>query len=293
MNSTGITGVREFWNANPCQSDLSEAADRRAYFEEVTRNRYKAVSNCHIPAVANFEAYKGKDVLEIGVGVGTDGFEFAKRGARYCGVDLTPASISLASERFQLFGVEGTFRVANAEERIPFEDNSFDHIYSWGVIHHSPNTESIVAEMYRVLRPGGTVQVMLYNRSSINYYVEIMFLRKLFRLMLYPKWMPRVLSRLTGFEEWKLAGHRERLLKGSTSKEEWISMNTDGPFCPLAKVYNHREGAELFKQFRSVSQEVWGFDSDHWPFVRRVISDGLVQWLGRRWGWHRVVAATK
>jgi ubiquinone/menaquinone biosynthesis C-methylase UbiE len=292
MDAT-IQTVRNFWDENPCQSDLSSADDRRRYFEEISQKRYGG-REWHVPTVAAFGRYAGKDVLEIGCGIATDGLEFARRGARYVGVDLTPRAIENARERFSLFGVPGRFEVANAEESLPFPDASFDHVYSFGVIHHSPKPERIVEEIHRVLRPGGTFTVMLYNRSSINYYVEIMFLRKMFRWLLLPKFMPAALAAVTGFERWKLEGHRETLVsKGNLSKEQWVSMNTDGPHCPLARVYNHREAAELFKDFRDVRQEVWEFNSDHWPFVRRVISQSAERSFGRRWGWHRMIYGVK
>ncbi len=242
--------------------------------------------------VAKFDSFRGKDVLEIGCGIATDGLEFARNGANYVGVDLTPHSIELAKERFGLFGVPGKFEVANAEERLPFPDATFDHIYSFGVIHHSPVPERIVREIRRVLRPGGTLTVMLYNRSSINYYVEIMFLRKIFRWCLIPKFMPGLLAAITGFDRWKLEGHRE-MLKKKISKKQWISMNTDGPFCPLARVYNRKEAAALFKDFDSVRQEIWEFNVEHWSFIGKVIPDSVVKWIGRRWGWHRMIYGQK
>ena len=210
--SVEINDVKAFWDANPCQSNLSDKENRKKYFEEISHKRY-FWREWHVPIIAEFEKFKNKDVLEIGCGIGTDGFEFAKNGAHYVGIDLTPNSVKLAKERFDLFNVKGEFKVVNAEEGLPFPDNSFDHIYSFGVIHHSPNTEAIVDEMYRVLKPSGTFTVMLYNRSSINYYIEIMFLRKLFRWILYPKFMPKLISKLTGFDEWKLKGHRELMIK--------------------------------------------------------------------------------
>jgi len=291
MTQADITEVKEFWNSNPCQSDLSDAQDRRRYFEEISRNRY-GKREWHVPIVAAFHNYAGKDVLEIGCSIATDGLEFAKKGANYTGVDLTPASIEMARERFQLFDVPGRFEVANAEERIPFPDETFDHIYSFGVIHHSPVPERIVREAHRVLRKGGTFNVMLYNRSSINYYIEIMFLRKLFRHLLRPKFMPGLLASVTGFDKWKLEGHRETLTKKLTH-EEWVSMNTDGPYCPLAKVYNHAEAAALFKDFTDVRQEVWEFNVDHWPILKSILPTAAERWIGRQWGWHRMISGTK
>lgn len=175
-----INAVRDYWTENPCNSDYSVQQERKKYFEEVTYKRFQG-REWHVPIIARFEDFRNKDVLEIGCGIGTDGEEFAKNGARYVGIDLSPSSIELSKERFRLNRLRGTFIVANAEERLPFPNNSFDHIYSFGVIHHTPNPEKVGREMYRVLRPNGTFCAMLYNRSSINYYIEIMFLRKLLR----------------------------------------------------------------------------------------------------------------
>ena len=287
-----LAEVRDFWNASPCQSDLSAAAERRRYFEEISHKRYNG-REWHVPVVANFPAYKGKQVLEIGCSIATDGLEFAKAGAIYTGVDLTPHSIELAEERFDIFNVPGSFVVANAEE-LPFPNESFDHIYSFGVIHHAPRPEKIAAEMHRILRKGGTFTVMLYNRDSINYYLEIMFLRKIFRLCLLPKPMPALIATLTGFDRSKLEGHRSVLRsKGQMTKDEWISINTDGPFCPLARVYNRKEAGELFKDFANVRQEAWEFNSEHWSFAGKLIPLGLERKIGRHWGWHRMIYGQK
>ena len=290
---TDVADVRSFWNANPCQSRLSQEAERRRYFEEISRKRFQG-REWHVPIVAKFNSFHGKVVLEIGCGVGTDGIEFARNGANYTGVDLTLNAVELTRERFEVFGVPGRFEVANAEEGLPLPDASVDHVYSFGVIHHSPAPERIVGQIYRVLRNGGTFTVMLYNRRSINYYIEIMFLRRLFRWCLLPKFMPRLVAATTGFDRWKLEGHRDRLLKNKKlTKDEWISMNTDGPSCPLARVYDHDEAAALFGAFENVRQEVWEFNVDHWSFIGKAIPDSVVKWLGRRWGWHRIIYGQK
>jgi SAM-dependent methyltransferase len=291
--ATSIDDVKTFWNANPCQSRLSQEAERRRYFEEISQKRFQG-REWHIPIIARFDSFRGKDVVEIGCGVGTDGIEFARNGANYVGVDLTPKSVELTRERFQVFGVPGRFEVANAETGLPFPDASVDHVYSFGVIHHSPAPERIVGEIYRILRIGGTFTVMLYNRNSINYCIEIMFLRRLFKWCLLPKFMPRLLSAITGFDRWKLEGHRDLLRKRKNiSKDEWISMNTDGPFCPLARVYDRREAAALFSSFENVRQEVWEFNVEHWSFIGRAIPDSVAKWIGRRWGWHRMIYGIK
>jgi len=291
--SMNVENVQSFWNASPCQSDLSQAEDRRRYFSEISERRYNG-REWHVPTVAKFEAYRGKKVVEIGCGFATDGLEFAKNGADYTGVDLTPQGIELAKERFALFDQKGTFVAANAEERLPFPDGTFDHAYSFGVIHHSPTPSKIVAEIYRVLKPGGTITIMLYNRTSINYYIEIMFMRKIFRQLLLPKFMPGLLSKLTGFDQRKLEGHREVFLKKpNMTKLEWISINTDGPFCPLADVYDEKQAVELFKNFTELHQEVWEFNREHWSFLGKLIPVPFERWLGRRWGWHRMIYGKK
>ena len=290
---TNIADVRSFWNANPCQSRLSQEAERRRYFQEISRKRFQG-REWHVPIVAKFDSFRGKDVLEVGCGVGTDGIEFARNGANYVGVDLTPNSVELTRERFLTFGVPGRFEVANAEEGLPLPDASVDHVYSFGVIHHSPAPEKIVGEIYRVLRNGASFTVMLYNRSSINYYVEIMFLRRLFKWWLLPKFMPRLIAAATGFDRWKLEAHRDRLLKNKKlTKDEWISMNTDGPSCPLARVYDYEEAAALFGAFENVRQEVWEFNVDHWSFIGKAIPDSVAKWIGRHWGWHRIIYGNK
>jgi ubiquinone/menaquinone biosynthesis C-methylase UbiE len=291
MSTAQIEDVRTFWNANPCGSTLSEKADRKAYFDEHERLRYTLEP--HIPKVAQFTAYRDRDVLEIGCGIGCDGLQFARNGARYVGVDLTPAAAAMTRERFDVYGVPGEFHVTNAES-LPFDDARFDHVYSFGVIHHSPHTETIVDEIRRVLRPGGTATLMVYNRTSINYYVEIMCLRKLFRLMLRPAFMPRVTAAVLGFSREKLKRHRALMLeRPHMPNEQWISMNTDGPDCPLAKVYSAAEARALFARFAEVRTEVRHFDRGHWSFLGKLMPDVLVRWIGRRWGWHRMVYARK
>ncbi len=292
MDAT-IAEVKGFWDSNPCQFDLSREIDRKRYFEEISANRFNR-REWHVPIVANFPAFHGKSVLEVGCGIATDGLEFARNGANYVGVDLTPHSIQLAKERFGIFGVPGRFELANAEHALPFPDETFDHVYSFGVIHHSPASDKIVRNIHRVLKKGGSFTVMLYNRSSINYYVEIMFLRRLFKWLLLPKFMPGLIAAITGFDRWKLEGHREMMRKkGKISKDEWISMNTDGPYCPLAKVYNRGEAAALFAAFADVRQEVWEFNVEHWSFIGKALPDSLVKWLGRHWGWHRIIYGRK
>src|SRR5258708_37330977 len=107
-----IEAVREFWDSTPCGSSLSSATDDQlAYFNETATARYQLEP--HIELIAQFDAFRGRDVLEIGCGIGADGANFAKAGARYTGVDLSPASVALTQTRFETLGLVGTIKVAN------------------------------------------------------------------------------------------------------------------------------------------------------------------------------------
>jgi hypothetical protein len=120
------------------------------------------------------------------------------------------------------------------------------------------------------VKPGGSFAAMLYNRNSINYYVEIMFLRRLGRMLLRPAWAPGMIARVVQQPREKLEGHRRNLLRiPHPTHEQWVSMNTDGPDCPLARVYSAGEARALFSGFANVRTEVHLFDRSHWPLIER------------------------
>ena len=151
--------VRSFWQANPCGTKFADAeVGTREFFERVEKHRYR--TEWHIPAAAGFDKARGLRVLEVGCGLGTDGAQFARAGAVYTGIDLTEAAIGLARRRFELESLPGEFRISDAE-RLDFPDESFDLVYSHGVLHHTPDTARAVGEVHRVLRPGGRAIVML------------------------------------------------------------------------------------------------------------------------------------
>jgi ubiquinone/menaquinone biosynthesis C-methylase UbiE len=156
--------VRGFWSRTPCGSkDATAPEGTPEYFEEIEIRRYELEP--FIPEFAGFEHTGGLEVLEIGVGLGTDHVRFARAGARLTGVDLTERSVDLVRRRLELEGLKSHLQVADAES-LPFPANSFDLVYSWGVLHHTPNTSKAVSEAVRVLRPGGRICVMVYSRHS-------------------------------------------------------------------------------------------------------------------------------
>src|ERR1700704_713957 len=188
--------VRAFWQAHPCGTKFSDAEmGTREFFARVEAHRY--TKEWHIPEAADFAGTRGLRVLEIGCGMGTDGAQFAQAGAHYAGIDLTEAAIELARKRFELSGLEGEFRVADAE-KLDFADNSFDRVYSHGVLHHTPDTARAVAEIHRVLKPDGRAAVMLYHRGSYNYRIGIRVLRRAGARLLKSEGGIRIIHCLTG-----------------------------------------------------------------------------------------------
>jgi len=163
-----IENVRDYWNNRPCNIRHSKKdVGSREYFDEVEKRKYFVEP--HIPLFAEFENWEGKKVLEIGCGIGTDTMNFARAGATVTAVDLSDESLQLARKRAEIFGLQDriTFIQANAErlsEFVPVE--TYDLIYSFGVIHHTPHPENVVREIRKYMGPQSTFRMMVYNRYS-------------------------------------------------------------------------------------------------------------------------------
>jgi ubiquinone/menaquinone biosynthesis C-methylase UbiE len=285
--------VRDFWQAHPCGAKFASAdVGSKEFFDLVESFRYE--KEWHIPEAAGFAASDGKRVLEIGCGLGTDGVQFATAGADYTGVDLTQAAVDLARRNFELRGLTGRFQTADAEN-LEFPENSFDLVYSHGVLHHTPDTARAIREVHRVLRPGGRAVVMLYHRDSYNLAVNIRFLRRAgAHLLRWPSGV-RFVHRLTGEPVESLQEHAA-LLKQNTreyfASEEFLSRNTDGAGNPLARAYSSNGARELFKDFSSVETKVYFLNKRFVP-LGGLMSRSLETRLASRWGWHLWIYATK
>lgn len=159
--------VKDHWENETCGTRYGQG-DRKQYFEEITRTRYELEPV--IMGFADFPQAKGKTVLEIGVGAGSDFENWVQYAEHATGVDLTEAAIKLTDERLQLKGVPKdryTLKQSDAEN-LPFEDDSFDIVYSFGVLHHTPNPDAAFKEACRVLKPGGRFISMVYQVPSIS-----------------------------------------------------------------------------------------------------------------------------
>jgi SAM-dependent methyltransferase len=162
------SAVRDFWEQASCGEMLYLQGLRTGDYLDQARERYALEP--YIERFADFSAWSGKRVLEIGVGLGADHQGFALGGARLSGIDLTERAVSLTRYRLALFGLRSELSVGDAEN-LSYGDGEFDLVYSWGVIHHTPNTPRAVEEIRRVLRPGGVARVMIYHKWSLVGYM--------------------------------------------------------------------------------------------------------------------------
>ena len=163
-----IQTVQSYWNARPCNVRHStQPIGTQEYFDEVEKRKYFVEP--HIPGFAQFQRWKGKRVLEVGCGIGTDTINFARAGALVTAVDLSDESLKLAQQRAQVFGLAEkiSFHQANAEElssRVPIE--FYDLVYSFGVIHHTPNPTNAIAQIRKYMASSSELRLMLYAKNS-------------------------------------------------------------------------------------------------------------------------------
>jgi SAM-dependent methyltransferase len=207
-------------------------------------------------------------VLEVGPGLGTDHAQIARAGARAYAIDLTIGHLQSTRRRFALEGRVARLARADAE-RLPFGDASFDAVYSFGVLHHTPDTQAAVDEIRRVLRPGGFAVVGLYHRHSAFYWVATMLCRGLRRGELWKK------------------GYR-RLMAG-------IEYGSDeSGAVPLVKVLSRRQCRRMFSSYSKVDVRTDHVDLCH-LFPSRTPSIGesrrrFERWAGY-WGWYLTIRA--
>jgi ubiquinone/menaquinone biosynthesis C-methylase UbiE len=189
------------WSKDPCGSETSRAGRyTRQFFDEVERYRYEVYAPWFKQLVP-FSNYRGKRLLEIGVGMGTDHLQFARGGAQCYGIDLTPTSVDISRRRFKIYGEKWRLLVTDAEN-LPFATASFDVVYTFGVLHHTPDIGKAANEIFRVLRPGGETWVGLYHRYSAFFLIQTLLVRGILRGQLfkmdYRKFLARIESSRDG-----------------------------------------------------------------------------------------------
>ncbi|HEX8494132.1 MAG TPA: class I SAM-dependent methyltransferase [Pyrinomonadaceae bacterium] len=260
--------ARQQWTGDPCGAKYGAKYKfaTREFFDEVERHRYQEYAPW-MPSVMGFKEFSGARLVEIGCGMGTDLLQFARGGAHCTGVDLTPRSIEISRLHFDLYQMRADFVLTDAE-RLPFKDESFDVVYSNGVLHHTPGTAAAIREAHRILRPGGTAKVMLYHRRSLYYWSEIILHRGILR------------------------GH---FLRGH-SPEEIMSRyveysETDAR--PLVKAYSRKQASTLFAPFSEVRIEVEQMMRKELRLLSPLVSEDLFRRLRRSMGWNVIITAKK
>lgn len=301
--------VRAFWNVEACGTHLVDAVPgTQEFYEQYRRVRFE--SEWHIPLYIPFSEGRGKSVLEIGCGNGADGVLWAENGADYTGVDLTQAALDATRKHFETLGLRGTFQRENAEA-LSFPDESFDIVYSYGVLHHTQYPERAFAEVYRVLKPAGRAIIMLYHRNSFNYYARIMGYMRIRMLI-------KILSRCTRWSADRrallAAGQEDRIrgVRGNKDRSVWqihyesflrsgwkylkadqfVHHCTDGPECPFAFVYSKSQARGLFARFSEMETRVAHFPLRKYPFGKH-LPKPIERVLASSMGWYLILFLRK
>jgi 2-polyprenyl-3-methyl-5-hydroxy-6-metoxy-1,4-benzoquinol methylase len=266
-----IARVQEYWNSRPCNIRHSTApVGTKDYFDQVEARKYFV--EYHIPGFAEFERWRGKKVLEIGCGIGTDTINFARAGALVTTVDLSDKSMELARRRAAVFGLEDSIRFCpgNAEQLTTFvPPEPFDLIYSFGVIHHTPHPDAVLQQLRQYTRPGTTVKIMVYHHRS-----------------------------------WKVAWILAAEGRGQFWKlQDLVAKNSEAQTgCPVTYTYTRGEGRRLLERhgFRVTdvrAEHIFPYripDYVKYHYVKEWYFRGmprpLFRLLERRFGWHLLLS---
>jgi SAM-dependent methyltransferase len=248
--------VQRFWQDHACgDAQVGGLRDRfkgdyEQFFRDYDQFRYRYER--HIPACIAALNVAGKQVLEIGLGEGSEAERLIREGARWTGVDLTAESVGRVQTRLELRGLPYEDLRQGSVLKLPFPDNSFDTVFSHGVLHHVPDIHQAQTEIHRVLRPGGELVIMLYARWSLNYLVSIGVLRRAALLAAYALTKAGLMrsSRDDGMIAAHLANAAEVGLFRYLRLPEFVHYNTDGPANPYALVYDRQRVERHFPSFR-------------------------------------------
>ena len=263
--------------AAPDGTRVSVAIGSREFYEMADKTFYSWNAPRHnehgyFGKIFDYARYVNRPILEVGCGMGCMAMNWAMHNAHVTAVDLNPVAVAQTRRRFAAFGLPGEIREADAEH-LPFADNAFDFAYSWGVLHHTPNTGVAIRELWRVLRPGGRVGVMLYHRRSLLYRYLVEYAEGLLNME------SEFLNPLELASRYADGGRAEG------NPHTW----------PVTKT----EAREvLFRDFQNVTIDIFGTDL---PFVLNLLRPGLGERLpralleacARRWGWSLWITGDK
>lgn len=278
--------IQNWWDSSPCCSEfVNSPRGSKEFFEQV--DLFKDTFEPFTDKVADYSRWRGKRILEIGVGLGKDFSRFAANGALATGIDLSGGSLSLTKKRLEIFNLRGNLLLADAEN-LPFKGNLFDLVFSWGVLHHTPDTQKAINELYRCLKHDGDAVVMLYNKYSLlnfRHFITTLKIRlisifglslllKIKKLLLPWRWFKKTRNALTELER--------------LGPDNLLAALTDGIGNPLSKVYSRKEAKALFSRFINIEIEAYECKSS--PYMRIF---NLFKVLEKYLGWFMVIKSSK
>lgn len=264
--------IKKFWNDRPCNIRHSNLPFlSKEYFDEVENKKYFVEP--HIKNFADFPRWKGKKVLEIGCGIGTDSINFVRHGAILTVVEFSETSLNICKKRFEVYRLHATFILGDVENLSNFLPiQNYDLIYSFGVLHHTPNTEKAINEITKYMNTNTELRVMLY--SKISY--------KLFWVMM------------------------ENNIKEMSNMEDLIRKNAEAQFdCPVAHTYTFEEIKYILTINNLEVKNIWKdhiftYDIENYKkniYVKdqywKNVNDGLLKQFEKELGWHTMVIAKK
>jgi len=267
---TKIDEVKSYWDNRPCNVRHSkETPGTELFYNQVEAKKYFVEP--HIPVFADFGKWNGKKVLEIGCGLGTETINFARSGAEVTVIELSTGSLDLAKMRAKIFGLQDKIKFfqGNAEELSTFINfEQFDLIWSFGVIHHSPNPEKIIQQIRSFMSPQTELRIMLYYKYSWKvFWILIKYGRGKF---------------------WKL--------------KELVAQYSEAQLgCPVTHVYSKSDVKKLLKGFKIKEISIehifsWKFPEYKDNIYKKVwyfrwLPKKVFDWLEKRFGWHLCIRA--
>jgi ubiquinone/menaquinone biosynthesis C-methylase UbiE len=247
--------IQEFWSRYPCAKNLISYPEGTKAFFQMHDRLIDRLTPYHTD-VYQYEQYRGKRVLEVGCGMGAHAWRFARYAQEFYALDLSPGSIKLARKRFSLYELKESNLIVGDAENLPFQNDYFDYVISNGVIHHSPNTQKAIDEIYRVLKEGGKTTIMIYNKNSFFYWFDLMLIGQMKYSLI--KLVPHAFIK-TFFGQIPSILELKKIINHTSWRRlsSLVLRCCDGHFNPHTKVYTRNEARRLFKKFKQVTIDLY------------------------------------
>lgn len=264
MGTELMEKIKKSWNDYICypKNVIRHPIGSRLFFIENRQIRYEKDNHEYILKIIEGLSLKNKKVLEIGCGVGEDLVQIAKRGAICYGIDLTENAVQLTMKNCEFNNVQAYIEVCDSS-KLPYDDSYFDIVYSMGVLHHSPDIETKIAEIYRILKKGGMAIIMLYNKNFFTYQINLLLIRHLLGM----KFLSQPFEKTKNDLEYKS--------------------------CPYTMLYSKKDCRKIFSKFSKIDFQVEYFRKAHLRILGYIIPQSLLTRVGKTIGFHRIIFATK